>query len=92
MPQIHRDGDPRNCGATTIVTGQSSVYIGGKLIAVEGDQCTHGGGDLVSQVGSTIKINGKKIIVVGDTALPDLALHNPPATAPAASAVTVEAY
>ncbi len=68
MPLIHRDGDLRLCGAITIATGQTSVYLNGKLIAVEGDQCSHGGGALISTSGSTLYIEGKRAIVVGDYA------------------------
>lgn len=62
MPAAHRHGDSRTCGATTIVSGQSSVYVNGQLWAVEGDQNSHGSGALQAS-GSTIKINGKNIIV-----------------------------
>jgi uncharacterized Zn-binding protein involved in type VI secretion len=70
MAAIHRQDDSRTCGATTIVTGQSTVYAGGKLISVDGDGNTDGGGALSTSHGS-ITINGKGIIVVGDSAAPD---------------------
>lgn len=95
LSNIHRQDDLRACGATTIVTGQSTVSIGGKLIAVEGDKNTDGAGDLIAS-GSTITISGKKIIVQGDSASPDskcLTLHGahcaPSATTGSA---TVQAY
>lgn len=70
MTAIHRDGDSRDCGAKTIASGQSTVFAGGKLISVDGDGNTDGGGALTTSHGS-ITINGKGIIVVGDSAAPD---------------------
>jgi uncharacterized Zn-binding protein involved in type VI secretion len=70
MAAIHRQDDSRACGATTIVIGQSTVYAGGKLISVDGDLNTDGGGALSTSHGS-ITINGKGIIVVGDSAAAD---------------------
>ena len=46
MPGVHRNGDGRFCGATTIGTA-SSVLINGQPCAVEGDVVSvesHGGG------------------------------------------------
>lgn len=72
MPAIHRNGDHRACGATTIVTGQSTVYVNGKLAAVEGDLCSHGGGALIANNNSSkIFINGKLVITLGATATAD---------------------
>ena len=62
MPLAHRHGDARVCGATTVVTGQSTVTINGQLWAVEGDPNTHLEGGLIAS-GSTVTINGKKVIV-----------------------------
>jgi uncharacterized Zn-binding protein involved in type VI secretion len=68
---VHRDGDLRTCGATTVVTGQSSVYSEGKLWAVEGDLNTDGGGALIASQ-TAVKINGKSVIVhKPDDAQPD---------------------
>ena len=60
MPGVHRNGDPRVCGALTIVTGQNSVYANGRLIAVNGDQNSHGGGNLISGSNNVFspKVNG----------------------------------
>ena len=41
MPAAHRNGDLRTCGATTSVTGQSTVTVNGKLWAVLGDKDSH---------------------------------------------------
>lgn len=76
MPAVHRDGDHRACGAVTIVTGQSNVYMNGKLVAVEGDLCSHGHGALIaSNNGSKLFINGKQVITIGATAEPDDLSH-----------------
>lgn len=61
MPAVHRDTDPRTCGATTIVSGQSHVYANGLLISVDGDNNSHGGGAL--NAGSkNVYINGKAVV------------------------------
>jgi hypothetical protein len=59
------------CGATTVVTNQSTVYSEGKLWAVEGDQNSHGGGALIASQ-TAVKIEGKSVIVhKPDNASPD---------------------
>lgn len=70
MPGIHRDGDKRYCGGTTIVSGQSTVFVEGKLAAVEGDLSSHGGAKLKPVYGAkNIYINGKRVIcAAGDEA------------------------
>lgn len=71
MPPVHRHGDARTCGATTVVVGQSSTYSEGKLWAVEGDPNSHGDGALSASVNSVV-IEGKKVIVhAPDSAAPD---------------------
>lgn len=76
MPGAHRHNDDRFCGATTIVTGQSSVFVNGRLWAVEGDKDTHCFmGDLIASYGAkNVYIEGKLVIcAVGDSAADDLA-------------------
>jgi len=71
MPAAHRHGDPRVCGASTIVSGQSHVYVNGKLWAVAGDPNSHGGGSLINSQ-SFVRINGKPVIIhAADSAAPD---------------------
>lgn len=77
MANAHRQDDARVCGATTIVTGQSHVSIEGKLWAVDGDPNTDGGGGLNTSHG-WLTINGKGIIVAGDSAAPDALCPIPP--------------
>ena len=94
MPQAHRDGDLRQCGATTDVVGQSTVYVNGKLWSVVGDPNSHIGGFLIGlAAGNSVEIQGKKIIVhAPDPAGPDLALHPPPPTDTGQGSPDVYAY
>lgn len=86
MPAAHRNGDLRTCGASTVVSGQSSVYVNGSLWAVQGDPNSHGGGGLIPS-GTTVYVEGKLVIVnAPDNANPDvlcpiLPIHCNPATA-----------
>ena len=71
MPAIHRNTDPRVCGASTVVVGQSTVFANSLLVSVNGDPNTHGGGDLIAAC-KNVYING--IMVVNhspDNASPD---------------------
>jgi hypothetical protein len=70
MAYSHVHGNSRACGATTIVTGQDFVKIEGKLWSVDGDNNTDGGGPLSTSHG-WLKINGKGVIVQGDSAAGD---------------------
>jgi len=75
MPKAHRNGDSRFCGASTIVSGQSTVYVNNRLWAVEGDKDTHCNmGALIAVYGPpTVKLENKfAICAVGDSAAPDL--------------------
>lgn len=71
MPAAHRNGDSRICGATTVVVGQSTVYVNDQLWAVQGDIDTHGAGGLIPS-GSTVFVEDKPVIVhAPDSANPD---------------------
>jgi uncharacterized Zn-binding protein involved in type VI secretion len=68
----HRNGDTRTCGASTVVVGQTTVFVNNRLWAVEGDINSHGSGNLVPVTGDTIYIEDKLVIVHGpDNAFPD---------------------
>jgi hypothetical protein len=72
MPKVHRDTDSRVCGAKTIVLNQSTVYVNNLLWAVENDRDDHcGAGDLIAEIGTTVEIENKRVIVIGDDAAPD---------------------
>lgn len=94
MPGMHRNGDARFCGASTIVSLQSTVFTNGVLQAVQGDPNSHGDGQLVAQYGSlNVYVEGKLVIVaVGDTALTDDLFHPPGQTDPSTSSPNVFAY
>lgn len=70
MAAIHRHGDLRDCGATTIVSGQSNVYVNGVLVSVNQDQNTHGAGQLTAS-SNQVYVNNKLVVDVGDDALED---------------------
>lgn len=71
MAAIHRHSDPRTCGATTVVTGNSTVFANGLLVAVNGDPNTHGGGDLIAAC-RNVFVHGKMVVNhSADNAAPD---------------------
>jgi hypothetical protein len=71
MPAAHSHGDARTCGATTVVIGNSTTYVDGKLWAVQGDINTDDNGQLIPS-GSTVYVQGKLVIVhAPDDAEPD---------------------
>lgn len=72
MPGIHRNGDSRACGATTVVSGQSTVFINDKLVSVQGDPNSHGAGDLNASINpGTVFINDIEMVVNGSSAAAD---------------------
>lgn len=96
MPAAHRNGDARNCGAVTVVIGQSTTFVEGRLWAVAGDINDHGDGQLIP-TGATVFIEGKLVIVntpddavADDLCLPLGGLHCEPMTA--AGSPTTFAY
>ncbi len=67
----HTHGMKRVCGATTVVIGQKTVFVNGKLWAVRGDPNSHGDGQLIN-TGTTVFIAGIPVIVHSpDPAVPD---------------------
>jgi uncharacterized Zn-binding protein involved in type VI secretion len=84
---IHRHGDARACGATTIVSGQSTVFANSILVSVNGDPNSHGGGALVAG-SNNVFIEGKAVVnnsadgSAADNLCPSLAgAHCAPVTA-----------
>lgn len=99
MPGAHRNGDSRACGASTIVTGQSTVFVNGILWAVVGDKDTHCFmGELIPIYGAlNVYAEGKLVIcAMGDTASEDLqgcfVFHPPGATDPVGHSPNVGVY
>ena len=66
----HRNGDARICGAGTVVSGQSSVFVNGRLASVDGDPNSHGDGALIAK-SKNVYINGKLRVIVTNDAQPD---------------------
>ena len=46
MAGVHRNGDSRSCGATTVVSTNTTVFANGQLVSVNGNATSHGGGAL----------------------------------------------
>jgi len=61
MAAIHRDTDPRTCGASTVVAGQGNVYSNSLLVSVNADPNTHGGGSL-SAASRNVFVNNKLVV------------------------------
>jgi uncharacterized Zn-binding protein involved in type VI secretion len=70
LPQVHRNGDSRSCGASTTASNNSNVFVNNQPISVNGDPNTHGGGELSA---SCNKVYVGEILVVlnGNSAAPD---------------------
>ena len=70
LKKVHRHDDARVCGATTIATDHK-VFANNKLIAVNGDVNSHGGGALVAG-SNNVYAGGKKVVNhTPDSAAPD---------------------
>ena len=67
---IHRDTDSRACGATTTVSGQSTVWANNLLISVDGDPNSHGGGEL-SAACNNVFVENKMVVIKGNSAAAD---------------------
>jgi len=48
MAAIHRHSDARVCGATTVVSGNTTVFANDLLVSVDGDPNSHGAGALAA--------------------------------------------
>jgi|TARA_B100001094_G_scaffold182386_1_gene176792 uncharacterized Zn-binding protein involved in type VI secretion len=85
---IHRQGDSRICGATT-VTKNTTVRANNRFISIDGDNNTHGGGALIATdtVGK-VRINGIPVILLNDPANPDSLCPIPPHCGPDASSAS----
>ena len=67
---IHRNRDLRNCGATTTVIGQTTVFANGKLVSVNGDPNTDGDGELIAHC-KNVYAGGKMVVIVTNQAAAD---------------------
>jgi uncharacterized Zn-binding protein involved in type VI secretion len=76
MPAVHRDTDPRNCGAKT-VAANPNVYTNDLLTAVNGNPNTHGGGELKA-ANPNVYIGGVLVVIDGNSASSDTYCPIPP--------------
>ena len=78
QPPIHRNGDPRNCGAVTTVLNQTSKKANGQLVAVEATTNSHGNGGLIADC-KQVFVEGKLVVNhTPDNAVPDNICPIPP--------------
>ena len=71
MPAVHRNTDPRSCGATTIVAGQGNVFANNLLVSVNGDPNSHGSGNLGASSNNVYVDNKLVVNNSPDSAEPD---------------------
>lgn len=76
MPAIHRNTDARICGASTIVTGNSTVFANNLLVSVNGDPNTHGNGNLIAGSHNVYAHNILTVNNTPDSAHPDNKCHH----------------
>lgn len=69
MPGVHRDGDSRACGASTLASNPN-VYVNNKLAAVDGNPNSHGGGAL-SAACNNVYIGNILVVIQTNSAAPD---------------------
>lgn len=65
MTAVHRIGDLRSCGATTVPLAPKKVFVNGQMISTTGDLNTHGGGALTGGV-RRVFAGGLSVVGVGD--------------------------
>ena len=83
---IHRHSDPRICGATTVVEGNTSVFANDLLVAVNGDPNSHLAGALVAgcnhlYVHGALVVNHTPDASAADVLCPVAPVHCGPSTA-----------
>ncbi len=78
MADIHRDTDPRVCGATTTVAGNTDVYANNLLVSVDADPNSHGDGALIAHSNEVYADNILTVNHTPDTANADSLCPVPP--------------
>ena len=95
MVAVHRHGDARACGATTVVTTNSTVFANGKLISVNGNANSHNSGALTAGSNhmychSTLVVNNTPDSAAADSlCIPLGGAHCAPSTAAGSPDVNV---
>jgi len=67
VPQVHRHGDSRKCGASTNAIAYKNVFVNSQPISVDGDPNSHGGGNLAAQC-RNVFVGGKLVVLNGNSA------------------------
>lgn len=89
MPAVHRHEDARACGATTVVSGNTTVFANSKLIAINGNLNSHGAGALTAG-SANVFIGGVAVVNhTPDSAATDSLDHTNTQTAAGSSDVNV---
>ena len=70
MPQVHRNGDSRSCGASTNASNNSNVFVNTQPISVNADPNSHGGGGLNAAC-NDVFVGGILVVLTGNGAAPD---------------------
>lgn len=91
MPQVHRNGDSRLCGATTNALAHMNVYVNSQPISVNGDTNSHGGGSLGARC-KNVFVGGKLVVLNGNPAGRDTLCPIPPHCGPDASSGSPDVY
>ena len=68
MPEVHRDGDSRKCGAST--NAHVERFSNNRITSVDGNPNSHGGGSL-NAANPNVFIGNILVVVNGNGASPD---------------------
>tara|TARA_B100000965_G_C19457116_1_gene697953 strand:- start:198 stop:485 length:288 start_codon:yes stop_codon:yes gene_type:complete len=92
MPEVHRDGDSRACGASTNAAC-ANVFTNSKITSVDGNPNSHGGGSL-NAANPNVYIGNILVVVNGNSASPDSLCPIPggPHCAPSATSGSPDVY
>ena len=91
MPQVHRNGDSRKCGASTNAIAHKNVFVNSQPISVDGDPNNHGDGALKAQC-RNVFVGGKLVVLNGNPADPDNYCPIPPHCGPDATSGSPDVY
>tara|TARA_B100000927_G_C16466546_1_gene469942 strand:- start:146 stop:433 length:288 start_codon:yes stop_codon:yes gene_type:complete len=69
MPEVHRDGDSRKCGAVT-KAACANVFTNNRITSVDGNPNSHGAGSL-NAANPNVFIGNILVVVNGNDAGPD---------------------
>tara|TARA_B100001094_G_scaffold259111_1_gene259177 strand:+ start:918 stop:1214 length:297 start_codon:yes stop_codon:yes gene_type:complete len=85
---IHRQGDSRICGASTIAQ-QNTVRANYRFVSIQGDPNTHGAGALkATETVGKVRVANTPVILQNDPASPDRLCPIPPHCGPDASSAS----